>query len=247
MPQQQPIRTSPDRGLIITEEMVIERFRRTLLVFGREVATGLFVQYDQIFSGFPGWDVTRWKLENILLSYDSNRLASAPMSSPMLEQAPMSSPMLEQAPMSSPLLEQAPMSSPLLEPRPEPKRCDLSDRHIRWALERLMEEKFTTAKGRVEPLFNQQTHYQGVFRVLADERMYGDDDFDFFDALMERVLPSQVNSPYVRQSVKNISQTLFNKPFDKWTYDSCLMKKRAPFDRMVAIARRFRELLYTAE
>jgi len=31
-----------------------------------------------------------------------------------------------------------------------------------------MEERFTTPKGRTEPLFNQQTHYQGVFRILAD-------------------------------------------------------------------------------
>ena len=237
MAQQQPIRTGPDRGLIITEEMVIERFMRTLMVFGREMAIELFTHYDRIFSGFAGWEVTRRKLEDFLLNYDRERLklASMPAQTPV--------PMPAQMPASMP----APTPTPMLEQKPAPKRCDLSDRHIRWALERLMEEKFTTPKGRIEPLFNQQTHYQGVFRVLADERMYGDDDFDFFDALMERVLPSQVNSPYVRQSVKNISQTLFNKPFDKWTYDSCLMKKRAPFDRMVAIARRFRELLYTAE
>ena len=74
MAQQQPIRTGPDRGLIITEEMVIERFMRTLMVFGREFAIELFTHYDRIFSGFSGWEVTRRKLEDFLLNYDRERL-----------------------------------------------------------------------------------------------------------------------------------------------------------------------------
>lgn len=118
---------------------------------------------------------------------------------------------------------------------------DLSDTHIQHCLNLLMEAK--TDEG--ELLFNQQSHWQAVFRILSDMGMYGDDDFDFFDGLIQRVMPDHPNSSYSRQSVKNISQTLFNKPFCKWRYDSDIMKKRAPYDRMVMVAQRFLELLKT--
>jgi hypothetical protein len=94
-----------------------------------------------------------------------------------------------------------------------------------------------------ELLFNKKSHWQGVFRLLSDAGMYGSDDFDFFDQLMKRVMPRKVNAPYSRASVKNISQTLFNKPFIRWHYDPGLMKRREPYDRMVAIVKRFTELL----
>ena len=118
--------------------------------------------------------------------------------------------------------------------------ADLSDGHIRHCLELLMKERYN---GTDELLFNKKSHWQGVFRLLSDAGMYGSDDFDFFDLLMKRVMPRKVNAPYSRASVKNISQTLFNKPFIRWHYDPGLMKRREPYDRMVAIVKRFTELL----
>jgi hypothetical protein len=50
-----------------------------------------------------------------------------------------------------------------------------------------------------------------------------------------------------KQSVKNISQTLFCKPLRQWKYDPSLMKKREPFDRMKRIAERFEQLLSERE
>lgn len=124
------------------------------------------------------------------------------------------------------------------------KGADLSDGHISYCLERLMEERYN---GTEEMLFNQKNHWQGVFRLLSDAGMYGDDDFDAFDRLMKRVMPCRVNAAYSRSSVKNISQTLFNKPFIKWHYDPGLMKRREPYDRMVAIVERLIILLTTPE
>ena len=118
---------------------------------------------------------------------------------------------------------------------------DLSEEHIRRSLERLMDEMYDSE----EKLFNQKSHWQAVFRVLSDAGMFGGDDFDFFDGLMKRVMPREVNAPYSRTSVKNISQTLFNKPFARWQYDPGLMKRREPYDRMVLIVERFTKLLNT--
>ena len=124
------------------------------------------------------------------------------------------------------------------------KDADLSDGHISYCLARLMEERYNGTEGM---LFNQKSHWQAVFRLLSDAGMYGDDDFDAFDRLMKRVMPRRVNAAYSRASVKNISQTLFNKPFIKWHYEPGLMKRREPYDRMVAIVERLMILLEAPE
>ena len=119
------------------------------------------------------------------------------------------------------------------------QETDLSDQHIQWCLERLMDEKLQSG----EPLFNQRSHWQAVFRILADKKLYTDSDFDYFDNLMMRVMPLQVNSPYTRASVKIISQTEFNVPFERWVYRPEFSKTRKPFERMYKIAHRFKQLL----
>ena len=68
-------------------------------------------------------------------------------------------------------------------------------------------------------------------------------DFDGFDLFIKKVMPEKVNAPYVKWSVKQISQSDFNKSFDKWVYDGSICGNRKPFERMYAIAKRFKELL----
>ena len=94
-----------------------------------------------------------------------------------------------------------------------------------------------------EPLFNQQNHWQAVYRILVDKGYCRDSDFDGFDAFIRRVMPEEVNKPYKKDSVRNINKTSFNKPFDRWRYDPDDYGTRKPFERMVAIARRFKEIL----
>lgn len=102
----------------------------------------------------------------------------------------------------------------------------------------LMKERFGH-----EPLFNYQGHWQAVYRILVDKGYCTDSDFEGFDAFIKRVMPKEVNKPYSKPSVKQISQTDFNKPFVEWTFDPLTSKTRRPFDRMVAVARRFLEIL----
>lgn len=116
---------------------------------------------------------------------------------------------------------------------------DLSDDNICRCLERLMVEEWKPG----ERLFNKQTHWQAVFRIMSDAGLFADDDFDGFDSWVKRTIPSELRRLYSKQSVKNISQTLFCKTFRQWKYDSTLMKKRDPFDRMKRIAERFEQLL----
>lgn len=56
-----------DGGLMITHEMIVSRFMRTLLVFGREKAIELYDDYVRLLHPFPGWERTSQKLEDILI------------------------------------------------------------------------------------------------------------------------------------------------------------------------------------
>ena len=94
-----------------------------------------------------------------------------------------------------------------------------------------------------EPLFNQQSHWQAIYRILVDKEYCRDSDFEGFDAFIRTVMPEDVNKPYSKGSLKQISQTDFVRPFKEWKYDALTSKTRKPYDRMVAVARRFQEIL----
>ena len=64
-----------------------------------------------------------------------------------------------------------------------------------------------------EALFNQQSHWQAVYRILVDKGYCRDSDFDGFDMFIRTVMPEEVNKPYSKGSVKQISQTDFVRPF----------------------------------
>ena len=112
------------------------------------------------------------------------------------------------------------------------------EERIRQCIAMLMAERYGE-----EPLFCLQGHWQAVYRILVDKGYCRDSDFDGFDAFIRRVMPEEVNKPYKKDSVRNINKTSFNKPFDKWRYDPDDYGTRKPFERMVAIARRFKEIL----
>ena len=127
----------------------------------------------------------------------------------------------------------------------EPKSKNVYER-IRDCIELLMQEKYTEQVGNrtvVEPLFNQQSHWQAVYRVLADKEYCEDSDFDGFDVLARKSMPDKVNKPYSKASVKQISQTDFCRPFCEWKFDEETSRTRKPFDRMVAVTQRFLEIL----
>ena len=109
---------------------------------------------------------------------------------------------------------------------------------IRHSIELLMLERYGD-----EPLFNQQSHWQAIYRILVDKGYCRDSDFDGFDIFIRSVMPEEVNKPYRKESVKNISQTDFGKPFEQWRFDPETSKTRKPYDRMVAVAQRFKEIL----
>jgi len=112
------------------------------------------------------------------------------------------------------------------------------EENIRHCIALLMEEMYGD-----EPLFNLQGHWQAVYRILVDKGYCRDSDFEGFDAFIRTVMPEKVNKPYKKDSVKNINKTDYNKPFARWQYDPSISGTRKPFERMQAVAQRFKEIL----
>lgn len=112
------------------------------------------------------------------------------------------------------------------------------EERIRECIALLMTERYGE-----EPMFCLQGHWQAVYRILVDKGYCRDSDFDGFDAFIRRVIPEEVNKPYKKDSVRNINKTSFNKPFDRWRYNPDDYGTRKPFERMVTIARRFKEIM----
>ena len=115
---------------------------------------------------------------------------------------------------------------------------DTPTERIRHCIALLMKEKYGDAL-----LFNQQNHWQAVYRILVDKGYCRDSDFDGFDTFIRTVMPEEVNKPYKKDSVRNINKTDFTKPFDRWHYDPATSGTRKPYERMVAVANRFKEIL----
>jgi hypothetical protein len=109
---------------------------------------------------------------------------------------------------------------------------------IRQCIAQLMTERYDD-----KPLFNLQGHWQAVYRILVDKEYCQDSDYNGFDVFIKKVMPKNVNKPYKRDSVRNINKTDFNKPFAKWEYSAVTSGKREPYDRMVAVASRFKAIL----
>ena len=121
---------------------------------------------------------------------------------------------------------------------PTPERDMNLENRIKKCISLLMAERYGD-----EPLFNIQGHWQAVYRILVDKGYCRDSDFDGFDTFIQRVMPDKVNKPYKKDSVKSISQTDFALPFERWHYDPQTSTTRKPYDRMVSIAIRFKQIL----
>ena len=113
---------------------------------------------------------------------------------------------------------------------------------IRQSIALLMKERYIDQE-KDEPLFNQRNHWQAIYRILVDKGYCCDSDFDGFEVFIKRVMPNQVNQPYKKDSVRNINKTDFNKPLDRWQYDPASFRTRKPYERMVAVATRFKAIL----
>ena len=121
---------------------------------------------------------------------------------------------------------------------PATQKGEEQEERIKQSIALLMAEQYGD-----EPLFNLQGHWQAVYRILVDKGYCRDSDFNGFDIFVQKVMPDKVNKPYRRDSVRNINKTDFNKPFDRWQYDAETSGNRIPYNRMVAVASRFKMIL----
>lgn len=231
--KQSQTRASPYEGMTTLQKMVAETVDYYLSNGGADVARAEIKNLAHTLSFKDDWPQTyRWAMARIDAFEKAERIKAEER-----EQQRMINMMMTMMGIAQQSVAHQNVSSTST---PNP---DLSDDNICRCLELLMREEWKPS----ERLFNKQSHWQAVFRVLSDAGLFADDDFDGFDSWVKRTIPPELRRLYSKQSVKNISQTLFCKPLRQWKYDPTLMKKREPFDRMKRIAERFEQLLSERE
>ena len=227
--KQQPTRASPYEEMTTLQKMVAETVHFYLANGGADVARAKIDNLAHTLSFKDDWpQAYRWATTRIDAFEKAERIKDEEREQQRLVNMMMTMMGIAQQSVTH---QNAPSTTP--------SKLDLSDDNICRCLERLMVEEWKPD----ERLFNKQSHWQAVFRIMSDAGLFADDDFDGFDSWVKRTIPPELRRLYSKQSVKNISQTLFCKPLRQWKYDPSLMKKREPFDRMKRIAERFEQLL----
>ena len=114
------------------------------------------------------------------------------------------------------------------------KRGQLGATGIAEGLSKLM--SFRGPDGRY--LVTRKVHWQAIFRILVDRGIYPDGtDYRGFCCYMEEVFPTaEWRVPLDYHSLKNISQTMFVRPFVEWRYDAVYNIKFKSYHQMYRIA-----------
>ena len=129
------------------------------------------------------------------------------------------------------------------------EKIDLNNKEVKEKLKhsilQLLEEKISSAGKKVEYLFNLGNHWIGVFRVLADKGLFSATDYKGFSEYMAKLNDGEFRIPCEYSSIKNISRSLYFKPFSEWRYDKIYYKQQEPFERMKCIVNRYQEIFYS--
>lgn len=93
-------------------------------------------------------------------------------------------------------------------------------------------------------LVSHRTHWQAIYRILVDKGIgVADGDYKGFGLFVQRIGADNCRVPFSLTVLRQISKSNFTKPFERWTFDPAYFKTRTPYDRMVAVAKRFKEIL----
>lgn len=107
-------------------------------------------------------------------------------------------------------------------------------------IETLMDEK--DDKGNY--LVNQGNHWIAIFRMIVDKNLGASNtDYLGFCKMIEELKPEGFRIPLKQDNLKSMSKTMYHKSFDKWKYDPTFNLTRKPYDKMVEIATRFKDIL----
>lgn len=107
-------------------------------------------------------------------------------------------------------------------------------------IETLMEEK--DEEGNY--LVRKGLHWIAIFRIVVDKGLgVSNTDYLGFCNMIEGMKPEGFRVPLKQDNLKAISKTIYHKSFGDWKYDPAYNPTRKPYDDMVAVATRFKEIL----
>ena len=93
-------------------------------------------------------------------------------------------------------------------------------------------------------LVKKGNHWIAIFRIIVDKGLgVSNTDYLGFCNMIEGMKPEGFRVPLKQDNLKKISNGMFTNPFSKWKYDFAYNPTRKPYDDMVAVATRFKEIL----
>lgn len=115
---------------------------------------------------------------------------------------------------------------------------------VRQCICQLMDMNVADRRGHIRPLFHKASHWQAVYRILADYNLgAADGDYMGFRTLAAQIMPEGCRVPFSYDALRNISKTPFVRPFAKWHYDRTYFTTRLPYESMYQVAHAFLQLL----
>jgi len=227
----------PSASIRINPAEIVETYISMCNAMGLDQARAEFAEVDRRMSCYHWWieHVQRFVFK-YFMDYESH------LHEKQLDLARASAPKIYNMMPAKSDAESLPPSSPFSAPRPR-KVTQSEEQGIRKALEQLLTAPYGNSG---KPLFNIKSHWQAVYRILADMKFVRASDFDGFDDFIKPLIPYQYVTPkttYSYASVKQISQTDFDCPFSEWKFDTETTNRRKPFARMQEVGRYFRHCL----
>lgn len=118
--------------------------------------------------------------------------------------------------------------------------CKRKEPSLLACIEYLMDEKDKDGGY----LVNKGIHWIAIFRIFVDKNLgVSNTDYLGFCMMMKGLKPEGFRIPLKQENLKRISDSMYTNPFEKWRYDVAYNSTRKPYDKMVAIATRFKEIL----
>lgn len=123
---------------------------------------------------------------------------------------------------------------------PQPPGQNSEESTIKECIRLLMEAK----DERGHYLVRRKAHWQAIYRILVDKNIgVSNGDYSGFGMFAQRIGADKCRVPFSLTELQQISKTNFTRPLERWTFDPAYFKTRLPYDRMVAVAQKFKEIL----
>lgn len=122
-------------------------------------------------------------------------------------------------------------------------KTETTDSWFKTSLELL----FDSTNYRDKVLFDKKSHWVAIFRVAVDEKLTSENDYKGFVEYVKGLHLKNCTNDIDYESLKKADVGVYQRPVSEWTFEKYqqlnMNKTRKPFDDMLKVAKKFKNLL----